>query len=299
MPGPLTVVHNPHAGRGRARAAAAPALAGLRSRGLEVDEVCGRDRAEALDLCHAAVAGGTSALVALGGDGTVHLAIQAVAGLRTPLGIIPAGTGNDFAAAAGVPNDLDAAVEMVAAGRTRALDAVRASDDAGHEQWWGCVLGAGFDSAVNERANGMRWPRGRRRYDIAVLAELIRMSPRAFVVEVDGQRQEFLATFVAVGNASAYGGGMRIVPAADLTDGLLDVVVVGPVSRRELIRIKPRVYSGRHIGHRAVRTLRGAVVRLESDGVVAYADGERLAALPVTSRCVPGALNVLAAPNRP
>jgi len=274
-------------------------LAGLSARGLDVEQVCGRDSAESLELCHAAVAGGTSAVVALGGDGTMHVALQAVAGGSTPLGLIPAGTGNDFAAAMGLPSAIEAAMDVVAAGRTKAVDAVRATDGEGNERWWACVLGAGFDSAVNERANRTRWPRGPRRYDLAIFAELLRLEPRAFVLEVDGRREELTATFVAVGNAPAYGGGMRIAPDADLTDGLLDVIVVGPISRTELIRIKPRVYAGGHLGHPAVTTSRGSVVRLESVGAVAYADGDRLAALPVTSRCVPGALNVLAGPGRP
>jgi diacylglycerol kinase (ATP) len=293
----VTLVVNPVAGRGRAGRLIAPVVAGLQARGLAVEQIRGRDRAAALDLCHAAVASGTPALVALGGDGTVHLAVQAVAGQATPLGIIPTGTGNDFATSVGVPAGLEAALDVIAAGRPRAVDAVRAADDSGRERWWVCVLGAGFDSAVNERANRMRWPSGRRRYDIAILGELVRLAPRPYVIEIDGRRTELPATFVAVGNAPTYGGGMRIAPAADLTDGLLDVVVVGPVSRTELVRIKPRVHTGAHVDHPAVSTARGTVVRLESDGVIAYADGERLAGLPVTSRCVPGALKVLTDPD--
>ncbi len=269
-------------------------MTGLEARGLSVRRVSGRDRSEALDLCHAAVGTDTAALVALGGDGTVHLALQAVAGTSTPLGIIPAGTGNDFATCAGVPGDVEAAMDVIAAGRSRALDAVHATDDAGGAWWWSCVLGAGFDSAVNERANRMRFPRGPLRYEVAAYIEMIRLRPRAFVLELDGQREEMMASFITVGNAPTYGGGIRIAPAADLTDGLLDVVVFGPISRIGLIRMKPHVYAGRHVAHPTVSSRRVAVVRLESDGVVAYADGERLAALPMNSRCVPRALNVLA-----
>ncbi len=295
----VTLLDNPLAGRGKGRVMVAPVVAGLHARGVDVEQICGRDNAESLDLCRKAVAAGTSAVVAVGGDGTVHLALQAVAGASTPLGIIPVGTGNDFAAAVGVPSDTAAAMDVIAAGRTRVVDAVRATDDAGLEQWWACVLGAGFDSAVNERANRMRWPRGPRRYDLAIFAELLRLKPRPFVLEVDGRREEVTATFIAVGNAPAYGGGMRIAPAADLTDGLLDVVVVGAVSRTEMVRMKPSVYTGAHVEHPAVTTSRGSVVRLESAGAVAYADGERLAALPVTSHCVPRALSVLAGVDGP
>ena len=102
----------------------------------------------------------------------------------------------------------------------------------GAERWYGAVLGAGFDAIVNERANRMRFPRGRRRYDVATVAELVRLRPRAYTMRLDGEVHEFDAVLVAIGNTASYGGGHRICPAADPTDGLLDVVVAGPMSRR-------------------------------------------------------------------
>lgn len=291
----VALVANPVAAKGRAARLVQPVVERLAAGGVSARVLTGRDRPESLELCHQAVRDGASALVVLGGDGMVHLAVQALAGTDVPLGIVPAGTGNDFATCVGIPASIDAAVDVVIADCVRAVDAVRTADDAGAEHWWACVLGAGFDSAVNERANRMRWPRGPRRYDVAIFAELARLRPYSFVLDVDGVREEVPATFIAVGNAPAYGGGMRIAPMADLTDGLLDVIIVGPVSRAQMIRVKPRVYAGSHIEHPAVSTRRGRMVRLACDGVAAYADGERLAALPVTSECVPGALRVLIA----
>jgi diacylglycerol kinase (ATP) len=296
MVAPIALVINPLAGRGRAAAAVRPMVTRLEALGAEVTVLIGKDRSESLELCIRAVAEGASALVAAGGDGMVHLALQAVAGTQTPLGIIPMGTGNDFARCLGVPIDIEAAADVIASrvawGRARSVDAVRATGSGRRMEWWACVLGAGFDSAVNERANRMRWPRGPRRYDLAIFAELASLRPHKFVLDVDGHREELAATFVAVGNAPAYGGGMRIAPTADLTDGKLDVTVVGPISRLDLIRFKPKVYAGRHVEHPAVSTRRGTVVRMAGAGLVAYADGERLGDLPVTSECVPGALRV-------
>jgi diacylglycerol kinase (ATP) len=105
-------------------------------------------------------------------------------------------------------------------------------------------------------------------------------------------------TLVAVGNTDSYGGALRMCPAADPTDGVLDVTFVGPVSRTELIRVKPRLYSGTHVDHPRVSTYRAAEVRIEAAGVTAYADGERLGPLPLTMTCVPGALSVLAPGHR-
>jgi diacylglycerol kinase (ATP) len=169
------------------------------------------------------------------------------------------------------------------------MDAIRVG-----EKWFGCVLGAGFDSRVNDRANRMTWPRGRMRYNLAMLAELRVFRPLPFVLEVDGERWETEAMLVAVGNAKSYGAGMRICPHAILDDGLLDITVLGPVSKPEFLRTFPRVFKGTHVDHPAVSTRTAKVVSLSSPGVTAYADGEYLADLPITCETVPDAVQVLA-----
>jgi diacylglycerol kinase (ATP) len=237
------------------------------------------------------------ALVAVGGDGTVHLALQAVAGSGVPFGIVPTGTGNDFAAEAGVPVDPVAAaravVDALGAGRTRVVDLGRVAGPDCRPCWFGAVLGAGFDAIVNERANAMRWPKGPIRYDIAVLAELFRLAPRRYTMTLDGVTVEQDAVLVAVANAASYGGGMRMCPDADITDGLLDVLVAGPLSRTTLLRLQPRVHKGTHVGHRAIRTYRARTVEVAADGITAYADGERICPLPITVTAVPAALTLL------
>jgi diacylglycerol kinase (ATP) len=239
----------------------------------------------------AAVADGASTLVAVGGDGTVHAALQAVGGTGVPLGIVPAGTGNDFAMALGVPRDpMAAAAAIAGAGRVRPFDLARMTAADGRTQWYGAVLGAGFDAIVNERANAMRFPRGPRSYDLAVLAELARLRPRRYSVTVDGVPHIHDAMLVAVGNTASYGGGMRICPAADPTDGMLDVVIGGRIGRLRLLRIKPRVYRGTHIDHPLVTSYRARTVELDGEGITGYADGERAYRLPVSITCVPGAL---------
>jgi diacylglycerol kinase (ATP) len=162
------------------------------------------------------------------------------------------------------------------------------------------VLCCGFDSAVTDRANRLRWPRGPRRYDVAILAELLQLRPRAVTLTVDGVASHREVTLVAVGNTACYGGGLRICPDADTADGLLDVVVVDPVGRRELVRTRPRLAAGTHVAHPAVTVLRGREVTLEDGtpagaGLVTYADGEPVSPLPATSVCVPGALTVVGA----
>ncbi|GAA3779897.1 diacylglycerol kinase family protein [Micromonospora maritima] len=296
-PGPVAVLANPSAGRGRHRGLLPRILARLGGAGRPVELLTARTPAEAEAACHAAVAGGAGALVAVGGDGTVHRAVQAVAGTVVPFGPVPAGTGNDFAVETGFPADPLAAVEVIAAalaaGRTRPVDLARLSGAGGADRWYGAVLAAGFDAIVNERANRMRWPRGPRRYDLAILVELARLRPRRYRLVLDGVPQEVDAVLVAVGNAASYGGGMRICPDADPTDGLLDVVVGGRFDRRTLMRVKPRIYQGTHVTHPLVRAYRARTVELAAEGITTYVDGERSFDLPVTVTAVSSALRLL------
>src|SRR4051794_18892318 len=295
--GQLAVLRGPTAGRGRHEAEVEAALIALRAGGSEVRVLDAHTVETAHAACAQAVRDGAAALVAVGGDGTVHLAVQSVAGTGVPLGVIAAGTGNDFATAVGLPADPATAaksiVDALAAGRTRAIDLAQLAGADGERRWFAAVLGAGFDAIVNERANAMRWPKGRRRYDVAILAELLRLRPRPYLITVDGESFDQEAVLVAIGNTSSYGGGMQMCPAADPADGLLDVVVAGPVSRRTLLRLQPTVYKGTHIAHPSVSSYRGHRITLDAPGITAYADGERTYALPITVTADPGALSLL------
>ncbi|MDG4831130.1 diacylglycerol kinase family protein [Solwaraspora sp. WMMD1047] len=295
--GPVAVLANPTAARGRHRALLPAVLDRLGAAGRPVRLLTAHTAAAALAACHQAVADGAGALLTVGGDGTVHLALQAVAGTPVGFGPVPAGTGNDFAERTGFPADPLAAVDVIAgalrAGRSTPVDLARITDAAGATRWYGAVLAAGFDAIVNERANRLRWPRGPRRYDLAILVELARLRPRHYTLTLDGIRHDLAAVLVAVGNCASYGGGMRICPAADPTDGLLDVVVGGPMTRRHLMRIKPRVYQGSHVTDPLVRSYRARTVELSADGIIGYADGERVGPLPLTITAVPAAVRLL------
>ncbi|MDW3847994.1 sphingosine kinase [Micromonospora sp. BRA006-A] len=296
-PGPVAVLANPTAGRGRHRGLLPGVLERLAGAGRPVELLRARTPEEAEAACHAAVAGGAGALVAVGGDGTVHRAMQAVAGTDVPFGPVPAGTGNDFAVETGFPADPTAAVEVITAalstGRSRPVDLARLSRPGEADRWFGAVLAAGFDAIVNERANRMRWPRGPRRYDLAIVVELARLRPRRYRLVLDGVAQEVDAVLVAVGNTASYGGGMRICPDADPHDGLLDVVVGGRFDRRTLMRVKPQIYQGTHVTHPLARVYRARTVELAAEGITTYADGERSLDLPVTVTAAPAALRLL------
>ncbi|MFD6286900.1 diacylglycerol kinase [Streptomyces sp. NPDC060205] len=296
MTSEITLFVNPTAGRGRGARAAQPAASALRAAGFSVRTVLGENARDALTRARAAVAAGTGALVAVGGDGMAGLALQAVAGTGTPLGLVAVGTGNDFARALGLP-----VRDPAAAGRTiaEALKGARLRDvDLGRVggTWFGTVLASGFDSRVNDRGNRMRWPAGRFKYDLAMLAELAAFKPFPYRITLDdGEVRETEATLVAVGNGSSYGGGMRICADADLTDGLFDITVVGACSRTSLLRVFPQVYKGTHLDHPMVTVHRAAKVELAAEGVTGYADGEPVGPLPLTAECVRGAVRVAGA----
>ncbi len=289
----IGLVVNPTAGKGRGRVLGADAGALLRAAGHEVVSLSGESAAEALDRSVAAVASGIDTLVVVGGDGMVHLGVNAVVGTGTALAVVAAGTGNDTATALGLPLlDARAAADVVHTARRRRIDAVRVVGP-GPPRWYVGVLCGGFDAVVNERANTWRWPRGRMRYNLAVAFELPTFAPLPYELELDGVPWTTDAVLVAVGNGPSYGGGMRITPDALFDDGLLDVLVVGPVSVPRLLAVFPRVFKGTHVTHPAVTIKRARRVRLSTPGVVAYADGERLGPLPIEVEVVPGALEVL------
>ena len=297
----VALLVNPTSGGGRGARLVGPAAERLRAAGCTVQVIQGVSADNAAALLDKALAGDAAnpdgtrpdAVVAVGGDGLVNLAVQSVAGTGVPLGIVPAGTGNDVARALGLdPRHPIDALDVVLRGDTRALDLGRVDD-----HWFAGVLGSGFDSMVNERANQMSWPKGRRRYDLAILAELRTFRPLPYVLTLDGEDWATEAMLVAVGNGVSYGGGMRVCPDASMADGLLDVTVVGPLSKPEFLRVFPRVFKGTHVRHPAVSVRRARVVALSSPGVTAYADGERVGHLPVSCAAVPGALITFGEPS--
>ena len=285
---------SPAAGRGVAARIAGTVAQRLRGSVDRLDTLVADSAAGSAELAKDAVAAGVDVLVVLGGDGLAHTAVQACAGSPTALAVIPAGTGNDLARALAAPADPLAATLLTAdalrTGRTRSIDLGRVSGGS----WFATVLCAGFDSAVSERVNTLRWPNGPRRYDVAIVTEMARLTSKPLVVETDDTTLRLDATMVSVGNSRFYGGGIPICPDAELDDGLLDVTVVGATHRRDLLRILPRLRTGRHIEHPAVTTMRARSVHLSGlNHWVAYADGERQARLPLTIRCQPAALRVL------
>ena len=230
-----------------------------------------------------------------GGDGALFNLLPVVVDRGVPVAMLPAGAGNDVARYAGIdPDEPDTAITALLDGATRNIDLMALGDG----RFVATVIASGFDSKVNERANAMTWPRGISRYNIAILAELKAFRPLPFRIIADGHEIQREAMLVSVGNSSSFGGGLRIAEGADPTDGVLDVIVIHPVSKPKLARLFPKLYSGTHTSIPEFERIRAREVTWESPGIVAYGDGERLGPLPMTARVVPGALTLFVAKPR-
>ncbi|NNC11025.1 YegS/Rv2252/BmrU family lipid kinase [Planctomonas sp. JC2975] len=294
----IAVAVNPQAAFGRRRGAGPAVVNALQASGHDVIvltqpnyELLRRETAKVVE------AGGVDVLVVVGGDGMVSLGVNIVAQTEVALGIVASGTGNDMARTLGLPiDDTDASITALHAALLRGprridLGQVRQGE---LTTWFGGVVSAGFDARVNDRANRMTWPKGSQRYTVAMVLELLSFRPVRYRTSVDGVAASTEAMLISVANGRSIGGGMRITPDAELDDGLLDLFIVDRMPKLRLLRVFPKVFRGEHTTLPEVHISRARAVSLEADGVVAYADGERIGPLPVEVSVAPGALLVYA-----
>ena len=220
-------------------------------------------------------------MIAVGGDGLMHIALQLVVPSQIPFTIIPAGTGNDFVRTLGW--DLEAIDKQL----NQVITTAPSPIDLGlvDGEWFGAILSTGFDSVVNEKANTMSWPKGPMKYNAAIAIELPRFKPRHYEITLDDRTISTEAMLIAVANGRSYGAGMLVCPNANISDGLFDVMVLHPISKFEFMKVFPQVFAGTHISHPAVEIVRSKNVRIESKAV-AYSDGERIGQLPIAAECI-------------
>jgi diacylglycerol kinase (ATP) len=290
---PIVVVANPTAGRGKAGRLIGAVDATLRELRVEHEVLVTGSADEMERTCRRAAERGAEIVAVIGGDGTVSCAANGLVGTGAALAVIPAGTGDDFAAAIGAAS-FRPAVRLLANPRLEQVDLVRVRcGDA--DRLFANIAGAGFDSEVNETANAMSVKLGGRgTYVVALVKTLSRFTPARYDITVDGDPLSLDAMLVVVGSGLAYGGGMRVLPDASIVDGVMDVCIVEALSKAAFLRAFPTVYAGRHRHHPKVRMLRATHVTIAANrGVQVYADGERVGPLPATFEVLPGALPVV------
>ena len=273
---------NPHSGNGRGSAVAAEVIRYLSLHDISYRSIAAASADELINsLTREVESKEYSGVIAVGGDGLAHLVMQICVPRHLPFSVVPAGTGNDFVRTLGWSlDDIEPLLERITTTEATPIDLGNVDSE-----WFGAILSTGFDSVVNERANTLKWPSGPQRYNVAIALELPRFKPVTYEITCDGESFTTEAMLVAVGNGKSYGGGMNICPQAQLNDGLFDLIILEPVSKVEFLKVFPRVYSGSHISHPKVRSMRAKKVTISAKAV-AYADGERIGPAPISAECV-------------
>lgn len=223
-------------------------------------------------------------VISVGGDGLAHLILQLAVPRSIPFAVIPAGTGNDIVRTLGWSlTDFNGYLDHVISTEPELIDLGNVDSE-----WFAAILSTGFDSVVNERANSLKWPKGPQRYNAAIALELPKFAPIEYEITMDSVKITTEAMLIAVGNGRSYGGGMLVCPQAQINDGLFDVMILEPVSKIEFLKVFPKVFSGSHITHPAVKTYRTQKISIVADAV-AYADGERIGRAPVSAESIASA----------
>src|SRR5688572_2050614 len=273
--GRFLLLVNPSAGGGSTPELLPQFERALANQGLEFRRVLTTSLEHGCAEARDAAAAGETTLV-LSGDGLVGQVGGALANSGAAMGVLPGGRGNDLARVLGIPTDPEGAAAVVAGANVREIDV----GEINGSRFLG-IASCGFDSDANRIANEARLVRGQLVYLYAALKALARWRPARFEVTVDGERHSFVGYTVAVANSKAYGGGMFIVPHAELDDGRLDVLLAGDKPKLRFITDLGKVFRGTHVNDPAARFMRGEVVEVESDRpFTVYADGDPIAELP-------------------
>ena len=296
----FTFLVNPSSGGGAAPEAVVPVARLLRDGGARVEVTYSPGPKAIHDLVTRALQRG-DVVVSVGGDGMLSSLAGAVSRGGGTLGVLPAGRGNDFARMLGLPEDAAGQARLLLEGAVRRVDLLSWSVGATSRLVAGSVY-AGVDARASEIVDRAHWLPRSLQYPYAAVRSLATYTPGRYRVSVDGVEREYSAATVVVANSAYYGKGMKIAPAASVTDGILDVVVIEAASKLELLRSLPTVYEGAHVHRPEVTLLTGRRVEIRGSGrrpVPVGGDGEPLGALPALTdpsaviEVRPGALSLI------
>lgn len=293
----LVIIVNKTAGRGKC-AHLWPFISDLLGElGVNFDAHFTQAKGDATSLAAEAVRSGATRIVSIGGDGTLHEVVNGI-GIRpdVALGIIPAGSGNDFVRSLGLaPGDWQSACRLIADGCTAPIDLGQVNG-----RYYANVSGVGFDAAVANCANewGKLHFRGTLAYVAALLRTLKEFAPTDVTIELDDRTVQGSSWLVAVANAQFFGGGMWIAPEASMQDGMFDICILGELSKAGFLRAFPSVFSGKHLQHPAIHLFRSKRVRITTSAkYLVQADGEIVGSTPMDYELHPSALQVYCNPN--
>ncbi|MCK4259413.1 MAG: diacylglycerol kinase family lipid kinase [Halanaerobiales bacterium] len=273
---------NPIAGGGLAKKKWEEIKRVVETENLNYEVVVTSSSGDAVFIAKKGVEKGFDVLVAVGGDGTVNEVVQGIieSGGKgsVKLGIIPAGTGNDLVRTLNIPTHAEEAVKVLKNGHVKNIDLGKINGD-----YFINIVGIGFDGAVaNEINRDVRWLKGSSAYIYAILKTLLTYKSPKMKITIDDLILKGRYFLVAIGNARYYGGGIKILPDANPSDGLFDICVVEDIPRIEVLKMLPKMSKGKHLDHSAVKIYRGKKIKVDSDEkVLVQADGELKGALPM------------------
>jgi diacylglycerol kinase (ATP) len=292
---PLGVLVNPAANRGKGKLVGDQVFEILQRAGIPAINLTSESAIAAKEKSQLAIsAQEISGVVAVGGDGTAQLGVNICVPNQIPLGIVPAGTGNDQARQLNIKlGDPAAAIENIleSISTPRRVDVMKVVTS--YREFWsfGSISG-GFDAMCADTANNLKWPKGPNSYVAAMLIELPKFKPIEYSITVDGENRNIRAMLCGVANVKNFGGGMMISPDSEVTDGELEVFILHEVSRPRLLRIFPTVYKGEHTRFPEVEIFKAKSIRIENDSCPMTADGEVIGNAPFSVEVHPGGLQV-------
>lgn len=292
---PIGVLVNPAANRGRGAAVGEQVFAALARSGIAAINLSADSAEQAKAKAQLAIAEQeVLGVIAVGGDGTAQLGVNICVPNQMPLGLVAAGSGNDQARELEIElGNPQAAIENILASldNPRRVDVMRVNTE--FRDFWSLgSISAGFDAICANRANSLKWPKGPNSYVAAMLLELPKFKPIEYRLTVDGENRTVRAMLCGVANVKNFGGGMRISPQSDITDGELEVFILHEVSRPRLLQIFPKVYSGAHTQYPEVEIFRAKSIRVANDAFPMTCDGELVGTAPFSVEVHSGALQV-------
>jgi diacylglycerol kinase (ATP) len=291
---PLGLIVNPAANRGRGNMVGDRAIAAFKEIGIPTVDLSSTSaelaKAKAFEESET-----LSGIIAIGGDGTSQLGVNIAMETGLPLGLIPAGSGNDQVRELGIAlNDPEGAAFNIseAMNKPRRVDVMWI--ETAYRSFWSLgSISAGFDALCAAKANTLTWPKGPNSYVAAMLLELPKFRPIQYRLVADGVERNFAAMLCGVANVKNFGGGMKISPSSEITDGELEVFILHEVSRAKLLQIFPKVYSGQHVNYPEVEIFKAKQIRVENKGFPISCDGEIIGPAPFSATVTPGGLTLL------
>lgn len=278
----IKIILNPVAGRGYGARSEKTIRRYLEAEGAKFDLILTERPRHAVEIAREAACAGYTLVVAAGGDGTTNEVVNGLLaasreGAISTLGLLPVGSGSDFANNVGVPADLRSACQKLVRGQTRLVDICRVTVDGEHQHYFDNTVNVGFGGIVTLEALKVKWVRGLALYLPVVLKTIFLTRAPRVMLEYDGQKVDLPAAMICVGNGAREGGGFYCTPTAQPDDGVFDVCVVREIGKIQMLSLVPHFMKGSHVNHEPVTMIRTSRLVVSSpDNLIAHMDGEML-----------------------